>query len=123
MVEQWEKWEEISKENVIKRINLLRKNSNTSPIQQGSLEEEYEFVGKHFEELKNEISQLEIDEIIRILKHPGLIIETEDTLWEIIKQKIEEYPAKRNELLSCVNFEYMDLQYTKPFVRLKNPER
>ena len=61
------------------------------------IKEEIEYIGSHLEEMKEEIKELKLEEIIYILRKEDISIKSEDTIWEIIKERIKEMKNEKKD--------------------------
>jgi len=58
------------------------------------IKEEINYIAKHLEEMKEEVKQLREEELIYIIQNENLSIKSEDTIWEIIKERMKKMKKK-----------------------------
>ena len=66
------------------------------------IKDEMEFIGQHLEEMKDEIMELNEEELIYLMRKDDIIIQSEDTIWDLMKERLKEmkniiYSQKRNK--------------------------
>ena len=98
MIQQWKKSNGLKKETVIKVIEANRKIYDNNINQEiNNIKEELQYIGEHMEEMKEEIKELNDDEVIFIFKNNKTKIDNEETIWEIVKERIKGMSRKANQ--------------------------
>ena len=87
----------LNKINVIDKIKLY---SDAQEVIPNIFNDDFNYIASHFEEMKDEIINLKNEDFISVLNNPHLLIKSEESLWDIIKNKL-----KKNES-SIYNDEY-----------------
>ena len=134
MIKKWKNSNEKNKESIMKYIKSIHEIEDTGDINdiedKGNIEnienvkEEIEYIGNHLEEMKEEIKELKLEEIIYILRKEDISIKSEDTIWEIIKERINEMKSEKNYrnremrriLFENIQIKYLNKQHFKEYI-------
>ena len=143
MIKKWKNSNELTKERAIEYLKLMHEieevNNNKDTkyfIYKGNnedIKEEIDFIVKHFEEMKEEIKKLKVEDIFYILRKEDISIKSEDTIWEITKDQLKELKREINEeksnkihnernrklrrlLLNNIQIKYLDKNNLKEYI-------
>ena len=101
MIKLWKNSNEMNKETIIQYIKTIHKiyenEDNQNKVNLEDIKEEIEYFGNHLEEMKEEIKNLKFEELIYVIRKEDISIKSEDTIWEIIKERIKEMNRQRND--------------------------
>ena len=97
MIKKWKMSNQMTEEtdiNSLKIINKINSKNNEGTEKEvydiEDIKEEIEYIIKHFEEMKEEVKSLPEEYLIYIIRNGVIKMENEDTLWEIIRERIKE---------------------------------
>jgi hypothetical protein len=110
MIKIWKNSKELTKERVIESIksiyNIYQYYNNNGQygiiknvIEYDDIAEEIDFIRKNFEDMKEEIKEFRLEELVYILTKGEISIESEDTMWDIIKERIQDLKRKSNNIM------------------------
>ena len=125
MIKQWAKSKEFKKETIIQSIKEYHTFANMN------MKEELEYIGEHFEEMKEEIRELNDEDLILILKSQKIKVEKEDLIWEIVKERIQNKSQKnfkdkkslyKSELMEAIEINYLKKKYLEEYVEMIEQE-
>ena len=91
MIEKWKLTKKITKETVIESLKDMYEINDKN---YEDINEEINFIAEHLEEMKEEIKQLNEEILIYILRNINLSVQSEDTIWEIMKERLKEMKLK-----------------------------
>ena len=101
MIKKWKNSNELTKETVIEYLQSIYEiyqtnhddtnNNNKEIIEIEDILEEIQYIGSHFEEMKEEIKKLPEEEMFYIIRNKDFQIKTEDTIWKIIKESLHSH--------------------------------
>ena len=111
MIQQWKHLNGLRKENVIERIKfsrVVRTNDNKfemnlDPSYFDLISEEIDFISQHLEEMKEDIKGLTDEELIHLLRNRAITVETEDTIWTIVNERLQEIKRTINNNNETIN--------------------
>ena len=141
MIQKWRKTKRITNETVIEYLKCLNEiynseNSNKnqeSIIKEEDIKEAIEYIVNHIEEMKEKIKEMREEELILIIRNENIRLEKEDSLWEIIKERIQEMKKRINNhtnnkgnvnkirqmrriLLENINIKYLNENNLKEYI-------
>ena len=139
MIKKWKNSNELSNKKVIENIKSFedveeekkeknkRKKDNKDiqyNINKEDIQEELEYIGKHFEDMKEDIKNLRSETIIDIIRKEDISVKSENTIWEIIKERVKELKREKNQrnrkmrriLLENIQIKYLDEQNFKEYI-------
>ena len=141
MLKKWKESEELTNKTVfqyLKGIFDIYKNDNKDNsgemreiIDFEDIKEEIQYIGKHFSEMKEEIMKFPAKDLIYILKNEELTIESEDIIWEIVKEKLKEIKSNFDNknlqklrwlLLENIKIKYLNMNNFKEYIEEIQPE-
>ena len=134
MLKEWNKNQKITKETINKMIQINHKLYDKTNIKGDqkeieNMKEVLEYIGEHFEELKNEIQELTNEEIIFILKNDKIKVEKEDIIWEFVKERIKNQSEmniknKRDKsmLLGIIECKHLNKESFKEYIDMIEEE-
>ena len=98
MIKKWKKQEslkELTKEIIMKNIEANRRIFNKNENEKiQNMKEELEYIGEHLEDMKEEIQQLDDDELLFILNNNKTKVENEGIIWTIVKERMKNNISK-----------------------------
>ena len=102
IINYWKEKTTISMDNIFSRIEL----------EDLDISEEIKYISEHFEDIKDKISRISNNNLIKIMKNKNLIVSDENTIWNLIKTRLSKNDEKnsniRAELLNCINIKCLN---------------
>ena len=108
--------------DINKHIKDKLKQFNKSRGKHSNLfDDECNYIANHFEQMKEEVFQLDINIIFRILTNSHLRIDSEESIWNMIKEQLMKKHISIHEyhcLLQCIDIHNLSNESFKEFVEM-----
>ena len=112
MIQKMLKKTEITKDTVGKLIYFKRNNENMD------IKEELGFMSQHIDEMEEEIYKLNVEEVLYLFRLPTLKIDSENTLWKILKHFLlnEKREIFRQQIFGCINILFLSKEHFVDYI-------
>ena len=128
-----------NKDNMLKKLKHIQESQDLFHNQMEKfefLEEEFNYIAEHLGEMKEEVQQLNDDELLFILKNEKIQIENENLIWKIIHERIIKHCLRKNQkeqnnqinrnhkslFMGIIQASYLKNEYMREYIEMIDEE-